>query len=193
MENKSTDDRIRTVDTATNAVIATTDAFGGIVQPFSVTASGDLAVANVEGVYGFQYADLSTGKILGTALFTGTTLNGANWPHGIGMLPNETEVWAGDRGAGNHYVHVFDITSLPPTQTHVVTISNDNPHWLTFSIDGRFCYVAGYKGLNNPTDVVDTTTYKRVATLGPSEDLLEVDISNGAVSAVGDQFGIGRK
>ena len=193
MENKSTDDRIRTVDTATNTVIATTDAFSAIVQPFSVTRSNGLVVANVEGVYGFQYADLSSGKILGTALFTGTTYNGTNWPHGIGITPNENEAWAGDRGTGNHYVHVFDITSLPPKQTRLVTISNDNPHWLTFGIDGRFCYVAGAKGLNNSTDVVDTTTYRKTASLGPSEDLLEVDFSHGAVSAVGDQFGVGRQ
>jgi hypothetical protein len=193
MENKSTDDRIRTVDTGTNTVIATTDAFSAIVQPFSVTKSNSFVIANVEGVYGFQYADLTSGKILGTALFTGTTYNGTNWPHGIGITPNESEAWAGDRGTGNHYVHVFDITSLPPKQTHLVTISNDNPHWLTFGIDGRFCYVAGAKGLHNATDVVDTTTYKKTASLGPSEDLLEVDFSNGEVSAVGDQFGVGRQ
>jgi len=46
------------------------------------------------------------------------------------------------------------ITSLPPVQKRLVTISNDNPHWLTFTIDGRYCYVAGDKGKNQATDVV---------------------------------------
>ena len=67
------------------------------------------------------------------------------------------------------------------------------PHWLTFSIDGRYAYVAGRKGSDDVTDVIDAATYQRVTSLGPSEDLLEVDVAGGSVTAVGNQFGIGRR
>ena len=194
MENKSTDARIRTISTANNQIIAITNKFSGIVQPFAVNRKNTFVIADVIGVYGFQYADLTTGQILGTAVFKGTAWNdpGVTHPHGIGMTPNETEAWVCDRGTGNHFVHVFNITSLPPVQKRLVTISNDNPHWLTFTIDGRYCYVAGDKGKNQATDVVDTATYRRIGSLGPSEDLLEVDFNNGQVTATGSQFGLGR-
>ena len=66
------------------------------------------------------------------------------------------------------------------------------PHWITFGIDGRFAYVAGRKGSEDVTDVIDVPTYQRVSSLWPSEDLLEVDFADGSLVAVGNQFGIGR-
>ena len=65
-------------------------------------------------------------------------------------------------------------------------------HWLTFGIDGRFAYVAGRKGAGDRTDVIDVSSHQRIASLGPSEDLLEVDFSGGSVVGVGNQFGVGR-
>ena len=195
MSNKSADQRIRTIGTASDQVTNTTSKFGGVVQPFAINGRNTFIIVDVVGIYGFQYADLNTGQILGTALFTDTAWNsqqGLAPPHGIGFTPDEHEAWACDRGTGNHYVHVFEITTLPPIQTRLVTVSHDNPDWLTFSIDGRYCYVAGQKATGEITDVIDTSTYTRVGSLWPSEDLLEVDFSNGTVTRTGDQFGIGR-
>jgi DNA-binding beta-propeller fold protein YncE len=193
MSNKSSDQRIRTVWTASNQVTNTTGMFGGIVQPFSVNGRNTLILVDVEGIYGFQYADLITGQILGSALFTGTSAKSSTpEPHGIGFTPDEHEAWACDVGSGNPYVHVFDITTLPPTQTRLVTLSHENPHWLTFSIDGRYCYVAGPKSAGQTTDIIDASTYNRIGSLSPSEDVLEVDFNNGTVTRTGDQYGLGR-
>src|SRR5258708_4676998 len=181
MENKDTSDhRVRVISTATDQVIFTTEPFSGKVQPFTVTADNRFLIADVIGTYGFQYADLSTGKVLGTAPFVGTTWSdpGVTHPHGIGMTPDEREAWVCDRGTGNHFVHVFDISTLPPTQTHLITVTNDNSHWLTFTIDGRYCYVAGAKNAGRNTDIVSTATYARVGVIPPSEDLMEVDFAN---------------
>ena len=87
-------------------------------------------------------------------------------------------------------VHVFDMLASPP-ELPPVPVSNVS-HWLTFSIDGRFAYVAGRKGSGDRTDVIDAASYQRVGSIGPSEDLLEVDFRDGSVVAVGNQFGIGR-
>ena len=73
-----------------------------------------------------------------------------------------------------------------------MTLSNADPHWITFSIYGQYAYVAGQKGRGEPTDIISTSSYKRVGTIPASEDLLEVDVSNGAVTQVGSQFGVGR-
>jgi hypothetical protein len=194
ISNKNNDQRIRGISTASNQVSSTTSQFSGVVQPFAINGRNTFVIVDVIGIYGFVYADLVTGHILGTNLFTGTTWTGLGspYPHGIGMSPDEHEAWVCDRGPGNHWVHVFDITSLPYVQTRLVTVSHDSPAWLTFSIDGRYCYVAGEKGLGEITDVIDTSNYIRVASLAPSEDLLEVDFSNGTVTQTGDQYGIGR-
>ncbi len=100
-----------------------------------------------------------------------------------------------DSGTRAPYVHVFQMNNTQGTswtQTHLVTLSNDDPHWITFSIDGQYAYVAGPKGRGKPTDIISTSSYKRVGTIPASEDLLEIDISNGAVTDVGSQFGVGR-
>src|SRR6266513_2916341 len=192
MENKAgVDHRVRVVSSVNDQVVLATDQFSGIVQPFAVTADNRFLIANVIGTYGFQYADLATGRIVGTALFVGTTYNGS-WPHGIGMTPDQHEAWVCDRGPGNHFVHVFNITSLPPRQTHLVTLPNDNPSWLTFTIEGRYCYVTSSKAADQFTTIVSTSTYQMVGAIPASPELLEVDFTNGGVTAVGSQYGVGR-
>jgi uncharacterized repeat protein (TIGR01451 family) len=192
MENKNgMDRRVRVVSPVNDAVVSATDQFSGVVQPYAVTADNRFLIANVTGTYGFQYADLATGRIVGTAPFVGTTYNGS-WPHGIGMTPDQHEAWVCDRGPGNHFVHVFDITSIPPQQTHLIALPYDNPTWLTFNIDGRYCYVTGPKILDQATTIVSTSTYQMIGALPTSQELLEVDFTDGRMTGVGSQFGVGR-
>ena len=193
METKSVTGTLYIASTATNKVVKTITGYccSRVLAPFSVNGKGTLVVNDVYGVYGFQIGDVATGKVIATVHFTGTTGDKNNL-HGIAWTPNEHEVWANDRGTGSPYVHVFNMTTTVPTQTHLVRLSYDNPHWITFSIDGRFAYVASAKGSGHPTDIIDTSTYSRVGTLTASEDLLEVDFSNGTITRVGNQFGVGR-
>jgi DNA-binding beta-propeller fold protein YncE len=190
MSNKSHDFSLRTASTATNQVTQTLK-FSNVLQPFVVNGKNTLVLQDVLNVYGFQYADLTTGTVLGSALYTGTSSTDLR-PHGIGFTPNEQEAWGVDRGTGNHYVHVFDMTSLPPRQTHLVTVSHDDPHWVTFDIQGRFAYISGKKLSGETTDIVSTTTYSRIGTLAEEGSLLEVDFNSGAVTQVGSQYGLGR-
>jgi WD40 repeat protein len=193
METKSVTGTLYIASTATNKVVKTITGYccSKVLAPFSLNGEDTLVVNDVYGVYGFQIGDVATGKVIATVHFTGTTGDKNNL-HGIAWTPNEHEVWANDRGTGSPYVHVFNMTTSTPTQTHLVRLSYDNPHWITFSIDGRFAYVSSAKGSGHPTDIINTSTYSRVGTLTATEDLLEVDFSNGAVTRVGNQFGVGR-
>jgi DNA-binding beta-propeller fold protein YncE len=190
METKSPTGTIYVASTASNQVEATISGYccGGILAPFSVNGRGTLMVNDVVGLHGFQLADVPTGRVIATVSVSGS--QGAPG-HGIAFTPDEHEVWMND--GGNPYVHVFDMTAMPPREKAMVRVSNPSPHWVTFSIDGRFAYVSGRKGTTDPTDVVDARTYRRVGELSPSEDLLEVDIGTTAVLAVGNQFGVGRR
>jgi outer membrane biosynthesis protein TonB len=190
MENKH-DNRLRVADTGSHVITVMSQASGGKIAPFTVNEAGTFIPFCDYGFYGFKYMN-GTGAILGQAAFTGTNPTGDLKMHGIGMTPNEKEVWACDRGNGNHYVHVFDVTSLPPTQTHLINTTYDSPHWLTFDIAGRYCYVAAYKDSGSPTSIVSTSSYTKIGEIAPTEDMVEVDFSGGIASAVGNQFGLGR-
>ena len=190
METKSPTATMYVASTATNTVVATISGYccGGVLAPFSVNGRGTLMVNDVVGFHGFQVADLTTGHVIASVPITGSS---ASPGHGIAFTPDERQVWVND--GGGPYVHVFDMTAMPPRQDALVRVSNPSPHWVTFDIDGRFAYVAGRKGAGDPTDVIDARTYQRVGDLSASEDLLEVDIGATGVVAVGNQFGVGRE
>jgi 6-phosphogluconolactonase (cycloisomerase 2 family) len=109
--------------------------------------------------------------------------------HGIGLTPDEKELWLTD--AHNNRVHIFDATVMPPKQIASIRL-RDQPGWVTFSIDGKYAYPS-------TGDVIETATRKIVAELKDehgadvqSEKMLEIDFSGGRPVRVGDQFGLGR-
>ena len=185
METKSPTASMYVVDTGSNDVIEIGGyCCSGVLGPFAINGTGTTVVNDVNGYAGFQLADVALARV--TELIPFASGQGG---HGIAWTPDESEVWVDD--GGMPVVHVFDMKVTPPQEVQLVGVSNV-PHWLTFSIDGQFAYVAGRKGSEDMTDVIDAPTYQRVSTLGPSEDLLEVDFAGGSLVAVGNQFGIGR-
>ena len=75
--------------------------------------------------------------------------------HGIGLTPDEKEVWVVD--AANRRVHIFDNTKMPPEQQASIEL-RDEPGWVTFSIDGQYAYPS-------TGEVIDVKTRKIVAAL----------------------------
>lgn len=189
METKAATAAMYIADTASNRTDETINGYccGGVLAPFSVNGTNTLVVNDVNGYPGFEVGKIATGRVVATVPFASP--NGSSG-HGIAWTPNEREVWVND--GRDPLVHVYEMTTMPPRQIRRVAVSNPSPHWITFSIDGRFAYVAGRKGTGDPTDIIDTATYERLGTLSPSEDLLEVDFSRHLVTRVGNQFGVGR-
>ena len=70
--------------------------------------------------------------------------------HGIGLTPDEKEIWVCD--AANSRVHVFDATVMPPKQIASIKL-REQPGWVTFSLDGRYAYPS-------TGDVIDAETKK---------------------------------
>ena len=81
----------------------------------------------------------------------------------------------------------------------VITVSltniplRDQPGWVTFSVDGRYCY-------SSTGEVIDTAAKQIVAALTDeegrpvhSEKVVEIVFADGTVILVGDQFGLGRR
>jgi YVTN family beta-propeller protein len=177
------------VDTATAKVVAEVGPVGGGIHPFTVNAAGTRCFLNTgrAGV-GFEVGDLRTGKILHLAKVPG--LEGQKrLCHGIGLSPDEREVWLNDQGQ----VHIFDVTGAAPRFVESVKLTGRAHGWTTFSVDGRFAYP-------DSGDVFDARTHKAVARLTDgrgkrvsSSKMIEVHFRAGVVVRVGDQFGLGRK
>jgi DNA-binding beta-propeller fold protein YncE len=167
--------------------------FGASIRPFTVNAAKTLCFVNVNGLLGFEVGDLTTGKVLHRVEVRGFekgTVKRHGCPsHGVGLTPDEKEIWVCD--AANSHVHVFDATVMPPKQTASVKL-REQPGWVTFTLDGRHA-------LPSTGEVVDVKTKKVVAALKDekgrevhSEKMVEIHVKGGVPVRTGDQFGVGR-
>jgi hypothetical protein len=167
--------------------------FGGVVRPFTVNGRQTLCFVNVDGLLGFEIGDLATGtrlhRVEVSGWRTGAVKRHGCPSHGIGLSPDETEIWVTD--STNQRLHVFDATVMPPRQMDSVAL-RDEPGWVTFSIDGQFVYPS-------TGEVIDRRTRKILAQLTDeqgrmvqSEKLLEIDFQGNRPVQAGDQFGVGR-
>jgi hypothetical protein len=145
---------------------------------------------------GFEIGDLESGKKLHRVEVQGFQhaqpgqIKRHGCPsHGIGLTPDEKEVWVVD--AFNQKLHVFDNTVEPPKQKESLSV-REQPGWITFSLDGKLAWPS-------TGEVFDTATKKMVTALADengrevhSEKMVEIQWRGGRVVATGDQFGVGR-
>jgi hypothetical protein len=181
------------VDTRTQKVVQTVGPFSGPIRPFTVNASNTLCIVNVNNCLGFEIGDLTTGKMLHRVevenFKKGTPKRHGCPSHGVGLTPDEKEIWVVD--GPNSHVHVFDATVLPPKQIASIPL-REQPGWVTFSLDGRYAYPS-------TGEVIDTRTKKILVALQDekgrevhSEKLMEIVFQGAGVVRTGDQFGLGR-
>ena len=71
--------------------------------------------------------------------------------------------------------------------------SGRGSHWLTFTIKGDYAYIAPEKDSKDEVEIFDPHGDVYVGTIESSEDMLEIDFTDGMIRAVGDQYGIGRR
>ena len=185
---------VEVVDTRTNQIARKLGPFGNFVRPFTVNGRATLLYANVDALLGFEIADIKTGTVLHRVTVPGFTAGSVKRhgcpSHGIGLTPDEREVWVTD--ATNKRMHIFDNSAMPPVYRESIEL-RDEPGWVTFSLDGKF-------GYPSTGDVVDAATHKVITALKDetgaavqSEKMVEVQLdAAGRVTAAGDQFGLGR-
>lgn len=181
-------------DTSKHTVVNKVGPMGGAIRPFTVDAFRSRAYVCVNDLLGFEVADLNTGKLLHRVEVGGVKPGAVKRhgcpSHGIGITPNQQEVWVVD--AANQQVHIFDNTVSPPSQTHSIAL-REQPGWITFSMDGLFAYPS-------TGEVIDTKSKKIVAVLTDekgrevhSEKMIEIHMQGTRSTLVGDQFGVGRE
>ena len=180
-------------DTRTHEMIKQVGPFSSAVRPFTINGSQTLCYVNVNGLLGFEIGDLKTGAKLHhveVAGFQQGPVKRHGCPsHGIGLTPDEKEVWLCD--AFNQRMHIFDNTVMPPKQLASIEL-RDQPGWITFSLNGKHAYPS-------TGEIVDIKTRKIITALKDekgnpvmSEKVVEIHMSGTMAVKVGDQFGIGR-
>src|SRR5262249_20342646 len=139
-----------------------------------------------------QVADLKTGRII-TANIPNHPQGDPGLLHGIGWSPDESEVW---QSSTRNDPHVFIWNMLNPMapilKKDLALRSGRGSHWLTFDIKGDYGYIAPNKNGDEGTEIFEGRENVSVGGIGSSEDMLEIDFTNGKVDQVGDQYGIGR-
>jgi len=179
-------------DTKSNTVTGKIGPFGNFIRPFTVNSNETRVYVTIDSLFGFEAGDLKTGKKLARINVegwdTGPVRRHGDPSHGIGLTPDEKELWLCD--GYNMRLHVF--SAAPPYQQLTTIPLQDMPGWITFSRDGRYAYPSS-------GEVIDVKTRKVLLTLKDeffnsvgSEKMVEVDFRNGRAVSAGDQFGIGR-
>jgi hypothetical protein len=180
-------------DTSKHEIVRQIGPFSAPIRPFTVNGRQTLCFVNVNELLGFEVGDLRTGRMLHRVEVEGFERGPVKRhgcpSHGIGLTPDERELWVTD--AANSRMHVFDATIMPPKQLESVEV-RDQPGWITFSLDGQHAWPS-------TGDVIDVATRRIVARLTDefgaavqSEKMVEVQMRDGQAVRTGDQFGLGR-
>ena len=183
------------VDAATHRVTRQVGPFSAAVRPFTVNAAQTLAYVNVNELLGFEIGDLRTGKVLHQVTVQGVSkgpvARHACPSHGVGLTPDERELWVCD--GHNSALHVFDNTVMPPRQTTTLKV-RDQPGWITFSMDGQHAWPSTGEVFDVKTKRLVKSLRDEVGRAVGSEKLLEVQMGADAKPvACGNQFGVGQK
>ena len=181
-------------DAVRHGPISTVGPFAGPIRPFTVNGRQTRVYVNINGLLGFEIGDIQTGKKLHRIVVPGFQQGAVKRhgcpSHGIGLTPDETEVWVVD--AFNQKLHIFDNTVEVPKYKESRSV-RDEPGWVTFTVKGDFAYPS-------TGDVFDVKSKQRVTQLADekggllmSEKMVEIHVDqSGKAVANGDQFGLGR-
>lgn len=184
---------LKTVDPESGEFVGEVGPFTHSIRPFTVNGRQTLCFVNVNELLGFEVGDITTGQMLYRVEVTGFERGPVKRhgcpSHGIGLTPDEKELWVCD--AANQRMHVFDATVMPPKQVASLPV-REQPGWVTFSLDGRYAYPS-------TGDVFEVASRRLVTQLTDehgvgvhSEKMVEIQFRNGVPVRTGDQFGLGR-
>ncbi|HZE97451.1 MAG TPA: hypothetical protein VE981_10530, partial [Planctomycetota bacterium] len=184
---------LQVVDTRSEQIVKEIP-FSAPVRPFTVNGAQTRAYVCVNELLGFEIGDPQTGTFLHRLQVPGFKKGPVKRhgcpSHGIGLTPDEKEVWVVD--GFNKAVHIYDNMAMPPKYVQSITGLIDDPGWVTFTIAGDYAYPS-------TGEVIDPKTKKTLTHLKDeqgrdvqSEKLLEIDWAGAEPVRNGDQFGLGR-
>lgn len=183
---------LHVADTKTHTIVQKVGPFSAGIRPFTINSDESLVFVNVNELLGFEVGDLKTGKKLTSVKVLGwdkgPVRRHGNPSHGIGLTPDEKEIWVSD--GHNMRMHLFSAEA--PYQQLTSIALDDMPGWVTFSMDGQYAYPSSGEVIHSKTRKVLYVLKDENSNTVSSEKLIEIYMKDGKVTKAGDQFGIGR-
>ena len=184
---------LNVADPATHTVVQQIGPFANVIRPFTINGSQTRVYVNVNDLLGFEVGDLKTGKVLQHVEVPGYEKGPVKRhgcpSHGIGVSPDEKEVWLAD--GHNSAVHVFDMTPAAPKLIATIK-TRDQPGWITWSLDGKHVWPSTGEIVDAKTKKIVTTLTDEQQRMVQSEKVVEVVFNGGKVVRTGDQFAMSR-
>jgi YVTN family beta-propeller protein len=151
--------RVTLCDTRSHEVVGVIP-FSDSVRPVTVSADGTRFYAHVDGLVGFEVADVASRKMISRveADVPEDLRKKPSRSHGLALLPDAKELWMCD--VHHDRTYVFDLTADRPRQVATIEMQG-NVYWLCFSPDGKTCYVSELD--RNQVAAIDTATRKILA------------------------------
>ena len=146
-------------DTSTHKVIGEIP-LSDAPRPIVLSKDEKRLYANVDTLIGFEVADLETRKVIHRveAEVPQELLRKASRSHGIGIRPDQKELWMCD--VFHDRTYVFDLTVNPPRQTDTIVMKGGG-YWMCFTPDGKYCYIS--ERIGDTVAVLDVASRKTVA------------------------------
>jgi DNA-binding beta-propeller fold protein YncE len=169
--------------------------FSEMVRPLTINHDGSLVYVNVNDLIGFEIGEVKTGKVLGRFAIPGDAWKGKGYSHGIGMTPDESEIWVADPfnnawqiwdnpGDGRHPVYNAS-KMIKPTAGVVHS-------WISITNDGKLAFIGD-------SSVIDVKKHKEIAVMKDefgrrivhTEKVLYLTFRDGKLIEANNQFAVG--
>jgi DNA-binding beta-propeller fold protein YncE len=182
---------LHVADANKNELVNKVGPFSNFIRPFTINGKETLAFVTVDSLLGFEVGDIKSGKKLAHVEVEGWNMGPVrrhgNPSHGIGLTPDEKEIWLAD--GHNMRLHIF--SAIAPYQQLTTIPLQDMPGWINFSIDGRYAYPSSGEVIETKTRKIITVLQDEFYNNVASEKMLEIDFAGNTVVKAADQFGIG--
>ncbi len=183
---------LKIANTKTNTIEKTVGPFFSNIRPFTINGKETRCYINTDSLLGFEVGDIKSGKKIAHIVVEGwdkgPVRRHGDPAHGIGLTPDEKEIWLCD--GYNMRLHIF---KNDDTYQQLTTIPlQDMPGWITFSMDGKYAYPSSGEVIDVKTRRILTTLKDEHYNSVASEKVVEVDFEGNKAVKAGDQFGIGR-
>jgi hypothetical protein len=166
-----------------------------MVRPLTINHDASLVYVNVNDLIGFEIGDVQTGKMLKRVELPGDAWKGKGYSHGIGMTPDESEIWVAD--PVNNAWQVWDNPGdgLNPVYNPSKTIKPTAGvvhSWIAMSNDGKLAFIGD-------SSVIDVKKHKEIAVMKDefgrrivhTEKALYMTFRDGKLVEANNQFAVG--
>lgn len=178
-------------DPKTHTLVSKIGPFANNIRPFTINGKENLVFVTIDSLLGFEVGDLKTGAKLAHVEVQGWDMGPVRRhgdpSHGIGLTPDEEELWLAD--GHNMRVHVFNAQA--PYQQLTTIPLQDMPGWIVISMDGKYVYPSSGEVIDRKTRKIITLLQDEFHNNVASEKMVEIHFSGNKAIKAGNQFAIG--